>query len=56
MSLANELPVPRAATFSAWLELTKPRIVSLVLFTGLPALLLAAHRFHRDDRARPVAA
>jgi len=43
MSLANELPVPRTATFAAWLELTKPRIVSLVLFTGLPALLLAAH-------------
>ncbi|HXS83245.1 MAG TPA: heme o synthase [Methylomirabilota bacterium] len=43
MSLANELPVSRAATFSAWLELTKPRIVSLVIFTGLPALLLAAH-------------
>jgi protoheme IX farnesyltransferase len=43
MSLANELPVSRAATFGAWLELTKPRIVSLVLFTGLPALLLAAH-------------
>ena len=43
MSLADELPVPRTATFGAWLELTKPRIVSLVLFTGLPALLLAAH-------------
>src|SRR5258706_917951 len=43
MSLANELPLSRAATFAAWLELTKPRIVSLVLFTGLPALLLAAH-------------
>jgi protoheme IX farnesyltransferase len=42
MSLANELPVSRAATFSAWLELTKPRIVSLVIFTGLP-VLLAAH-------------
>jgi protoheme IX farnesyltransferase len=28
----------------AWLELTKPRIVSLVLFTGLPALLLAGDR------------
>jgi protoheme IX farnesyltransferase len=42
VSLANELPVSRAATFSAWLELTKPRIVSLVIFTGLPALLLAA--------------
>jgi protoheme IX farnesyltransferase len=26
---------------SAWIELGKPRIVSLVLFTGLPALLLA---------------
>jgi protoheme IX farnesyltransferase len=43
MSLANELPLSRAGTFAAWLELTKPRIVSLVLFTGLPALLLAAH-------------
>ena len=43
MSLANELPVSRSATFAAWLELTKPRIVSLVIFTGLPALLLAAH-------------
>jgi len=43
MSLANELPLSRSATFAAWLELTKPRIVSLVLFTGLPALLLAAH-------------
>ena len=42
MSLANDLPVPRTATFATWLELTKPRIVSLVLFTGLPALLLAA--------------
>jgi protoheme IX farnesyltransferase len=41
MSLANELPVSRSSTFAAWLELTKPRIVSLVLFTGLPALLLA---------------
>ena len=43
MSLANELPASRSATFAAWLELTKPRIVSLVLFTGLPALQLAAH-------------
>ena len=43
MSLANELAVSRAARLGAWLELTKPRIVSLVLFTGLPALLLAAH-------------
>jgi protoheme IX farnesyltransferase len=32
----------RAATARAWLELTKPRIVMLVLFTGLPAALLAA--------------
>jgi len=43
MSLANELSVSRAARLGAWLELTKPRIVSLVLFTGWPALLLAAH-------------
>jgi len=28
----------------AWLDLTKPRIVSLVLFTALPALLLAGGR------------
>lgn len=28
---------------SAYLELAKPRIVSLVLFTGLPALLMAAN-------------
>src|SRR6185503_21305399 len=51
VSLANELPASRAATFSAWLELTKPRIVSLVIFTGLPALLLAA----RGWPAAPVA-
>jgi protoheme IX farnesyltransferase len=45
MSVANNLPQAgaRAASFATWLELTKPRIVSLVLFTGLPALLLAAH-------------
>jgi protoheme IX farnesyltransferase len=49
MSLANGLPeaaappAARTASFGAWLELTKPRIVSLVLFTGVPALLLAAH-------------
>jgi len=42
MSLANEVRVARAGTLAAWFELTKPRIVSLVLFTGLPALLLAA--------------
>jgi protoheme IX farnesyltransferase len=36
------IPAPsRAATLRAWLELTKPRIVLLVLFTGLPAALLA---------------
>ena len=33
----------RAASLGAWLELTKPRIVLLVLFTGVPALQLAAH-------------
>ena len=45
MSVANNLPEAgtRAGSFGAWLELTKPRIVSLVLFTGVPALLLAAH-------------
>jgi protoheme IX farnesyltransferase len=32
-----------AATLRAWVELTKPRIVMLVLFTGLPSALLAAH-------------
>ena len=31
------------STLRAWLELTKPRIILLVLFTGLPAVLLAAH-------------
>jgi protoheme IX farnesyltransferase len=43
MSLADRVPVARTATLATWLELTKPRIVALVLFTGLPALLLAAH-------------
>jgi heme o synthase len=33
-----------ARALRAWIELTKPRIVSLVLFTGLPALLLAEGR------------
>jgi protoheme IX farnesyltransferase len=42
MSVAPGVPVARRGTFAAWLELTKPRIVMLVLFTGLPALLLAA--------------
>ena len=32
-----------SGTLRAWVELTKPRIVLLVLFTGLPAALLAAH-------------
>ena len=32
----------RGRALRAWLELTKPRIVLLVLFTGLPAALLAA--------------
>ncbi len=34
--------VKRSAPWRAWLDLTKPRIVMLVLFTGLPAVLLAA--------------
>ena len=43
MSVANDqIPVVRTASFGAWVELTKPRIILLVLFTGLPALLLAA--------------
>jgi protoheme IX farnesyltransferase len=37
-------PVSLARTARAYLELTKPRIVSLVLFTGLPALILAGGR------------
>ncbi len=44
MSVANGLPAARtrSASFGAWLELTKPRIVLLVLFTGVPALQLAS--------------
>jgi protoheme IX farnesyltransferase len=44
MSVADPLPAGRARTASlaTWLELTKPRIVLLVLFTGVPALQLAA--------------
>jgi protoheme IX farnesyltransferase len=41
MSLAVANP-STARTLAAWLELTKPRIVLLVLFTGLPAMLLAS--------------
>jgi protoheme IX farnesyltransferase len=42
MSVA--LPAAAARpSIRAWVELTKPRIVLLVLFTGLPAALLAAH-------------
>ncbi len=41
MSVAIMAP-SRSRTLRAWLELTKPRIVLLVLFTGLPAALLAA--------------
>jgi protoheme IX farnesyltransferase len=37
------LAVRRAAL--AYLELTKPRIISLVMMTGVPAMLLAAHGF-----------
>jgi protoheme IX farnesyltransferase len=33
--------VAPARALRAWIELTKPRIVTLVLFTGLPALYLA---------------
>jgi heme o synthase len=36
--------VPLARLVAAWVELTKPRIVLLVLVTGLPALLLATGR------------
>jgi heme o synthase len=42
VSAAAGAPVVRRGSFAAWLELTKPRIVALVLFTGVPALLLAA--------------
>ena len=41
MSVALSAP-STTRTLRAWLELTKPRIVLLVLFTGLPAALLAA--------------
>ena len=40
VALAGVTP---AGTLRAWVELTKPRIVMLVLFTGLPSALLAAH-------------
>ena len=39
MTVAPGVPVTPRGGFSAWLELTKPRIVLLVLFTGVPALL-----------------
>ena len=43
-SARTEVPQRTAGSIvAACLELTKPRIVSLVLFTGVPALLLAAH-------------
>jgi protoheme IX farnesyltransferase len=42
MSLVTPYPpVSLARAARGYLELTKPRIVLLVLFTGLPALLLA---------------
>jgi len=44
VSTVTTIAVPAQARLRAWLELTKPRIVSLVLFTGLPALLLAGGR------------
>lgn len=40
-SLARSPVAARSRALLAWVELTKPRIVLLVLFTGLPALLLA---------------
>ena len=42
------IAVPRPTALRrllGYVDLTKPRIVSLVLFTGLPALLLAARGF-----------
>jgi protoheme IX farnesyltransferase len=42
VTVAPGVPVTPRGGFAAWLELTKPRIVLLVLFTGVPALLLAA--------------
>ncbi len=43
MSVATPAVAPDVRRVAlAWLELTKPRIVMLVLFTGVPALLLAA--------------
>jgi protoheme IX farnesyltransferase len=54
MSLAHPHPPVAAAELRpatarrqalAYLELTKPRIVMLVVMTGVPALLLAAHGF-----------
>ncbi len=42
MSVSASYPSQsRVRSLSSWVELCKPRIVSLVLFTGLPALLLA---------------
>ncbi len=53
MSLALARPDARRLAL-AYLELTKPRIVLLVLFTGVPALLLAAHGL--PDPATVIAA
>ena len=43
MSTANDVTAARTRTASlgAWIELTKPRIVMLVMVTGVPALLMA---------------
>ncbi len=41
MTVTTSVAQAPARAWSAWLELTKPRIVLLVVFTGLPALLLA---------------
>ena len=40
-TVSSYAAVAPARGLRAWVELTKPRIVSLVLFTGLPALLVA---------------
>jgi protoheme IX farnesyltransferase len=38
-------PIPALRLARAYLELAKPRIVLLVVFTGIPALLMARHGF-----------
>jgi protoheme IX farnesyltransferase len=43
-TVAPVAALSQARLARAWLELTKPRIVALVLITGLPALMLAGGR------------